>query len=135
MHHPASIHDSRDGNSSLPPPPLPQVEGKGIVQIAQELAQLQQLAAAGKLEVKHVTGGTMTISNIGGGPAAAAAARTRTEGAEASWLRVLHCSVWRSAAVRQPTPDGARHATPRPCAARDCRHAGRQQRHPAGQPP
>ncbi len=47
-------------------PNIKQVEAKSIVTIAQELAQLQVLAAAGKLEVNHVTGGTVTISNIGG---------------------------------------------------------------------
>lgn len=42
-----------------------QVESKSIPDIARELAHLQQLAAAGKLSTQDVTGGSITISNIG----------------------------------------------------------------------
>lgn len=42
-----------------------QVESKSIPDIARELAHLQQLAAAGKLSSLDVTGGSITISNIG----------------------------------------------------------------------
>lgn len=44
-----------------------QVEHKSIPGIARELAHLQQLAAAGKLSSLDVTGGSITISNIGKG--------------------------------------------------------------------
>jgi pyruvate/2-oxoglutarate dehydrogenase complex dihydrolipoamide acyltransferase (E2) component len=43
-----------------------QVEAKSIPDIARELAHLQQLAAAGKLSSLDLTGGSITISNIGG---------------------------------------------------------------------
>lgn len=43
-----------------------QVEAKSIPDIARDLAHLQQLAAAGKLSSLDVTGGSITISNIGG---------------------------------------------------------------------
>lgn len=44
----------------------PQVETKSIPQIAAELARLQQLAAASKLGAGDLSGGSLTISNIGG---------------------------------------------------------------------
>ena len=50
------------------PSPRPQVESKTIPQIAVELARLQQLAAAGKLQPQDLTGGSLTISNIGARP-------------------------------------------------------------------
>lgn len=46
-------------------PNVKSVEHKTIPQIAHELAHLQQLAAAGKLTTEHLTGGSLTISNIG----------------------------------------------------------------------
>jgi pyruvate/2-oxoglutarate dehydrogenase complex dihydrolipoamide acyltransferase (E2) component len=45
---------------------LCQVETKSIPDIARDLVHLQQLAAAGKLSSQDVTGGSITISNIGG---------------------------------------------------------------------
>lgn len=45
---------------------LLQVESKSIPDIARDLVHLQQLAAAGKLSSHDVTGGSITISNIGG---------------------------------------------------------------------
>ena len=58
----------------LPPPPLHpththpspmQVQEKSIAHISRELALLQQLAAAGKLPTEALSGGTISISNIG----------------------------------------------------------------------
>lgn len=46
--------------------PQPQVERKSIPEITADLARLQQLAAAGKLTAEDLSGGSLTISNIGG---------------------------------------------------------------------
>jgi hypothetical protein len=60
-----------------------QVESKSIPDIARELAHLQQLAAAGKLSSLDVTGGSITISNIG----------------EKKLLQQQHTVQWAQAAV------------------------------------
>lgn len=52
-------------SNGLVVPNIKQVESKSIPDIARELAHLQQLAAAGKLSSLDVTGGSITISNIG----------------------------------------------------------------------
>ena len=46
-------------------PNVKNVERRSISEIAQELARLQDLAGRGKLAQEDVTGGTITISNIG----------------------------------------------------------------------
>ncbi|GLI70952.1 hypothetical protein VaNZ11_016051 [Volvox africanus] len=46
-------------------PNIKQVERKSIAQVAAELHLLQQLAAAGRLPPESLTGGTITVSNIG----------------------------------------------------------------------
>ncbi|GIL63246.1 hypothetical protein Vafri_17350 [Volvox africanus] len=46
-------------------PNIKQVESKSIAQVAAELHVLQQLAAAGRLPAESLTGGTITVSNIG----------------------------------------------------------------------
>ncbi len=51
---------------ALPLLPLAlQVQDKSIAHISRELALLQQLAAAGKLMTESLSGGTISISNIG----------------------------------------------------------------------
>ena len=42
-----------------------QVEQKSVLQIARELEELQQAAQAGRLSPQQLTGGTITVSNIG----------------------------------------------------------------------
>lgn len=56
-----------------------QVESKSIPDIARELAHLQQLAAAGKLSSLDVTGGSITISNIGESDCKQEASREREQ--------------------------------------------------------
>jgi 2-oxoisovalerate dehydrogenase E2 component (dihydrolipoyl transacylase) len=46
-------------------PVIKNVGGKNVLSIASELARLQSQAAAGKLSMEDLTGGTITVSNIG----------------------------------------------------------------------
>ncbi len=46
-------------------PNIKGVENRSIVGIAEELARLQALAQAGKLGQEDLSGGTLTVSNIG----------------------------------------------------------------------
>ncbi len=46
-------------------PNIKGVENRSIVSIAEELARLQVLAQAGKLGQEDLSGGTLTVSNIG----------------------------------------------------------------------
>lgn len=46
-------------------PNIKGVESRSIVSIAEELARLQVLAQAGKLGQEDLSGGTLTVSNIG----------------------------------------------------------------------
>ena len=47
-------------------PVIRDVDRKGIVEIAEETAQLAQLARAGKLKSEQMQGGCFTISSVGG---------------------------------------------------------------------
>lgn len=62
-HH--NIGVAMNTSGGLVVPNIKNVEQKGLVDIALDLGRLQQLAAAGKLGTADVTGGTLTISNIG----------------------------------------------------------------------
>lgn len=46
-------------------PNIKGVENRSIVSIAEELARLQGLAQAGRLGQEDLSGGTLTVSNIG----------------------------------------------------------------------
>lgn len=46
-------------------PNIKAVEARSIVGIAQELSRLQALAQAGRLGQEDLSGGTLTVSNIG----------------------------------------------------------------------
>jgi len=51
--------------SGLVVPNIKGVQGKSIGQIAEELLQLQERAAAGKLTKEDLSGGSLTVSNVG----------------------------------------------------------------------
>jgi len=51
--------------SGLVVPNLKNVETKTVEEISGELVRLQELASEGRLEHEHLTGGTITVSNIG----------------------------------------------------------------------
>jgi 2-oxoisovalerate dehydrogenase E2 component (dihydrolipoyl transacylase) len=46
-------------------PSIKQVQHKSVFEIAAELKELQTIGAAGKLGEAHLTGGTITVSNMG----------------------------------------------------------------------
>lgn len=46
-------------------PNIKNIQAHSIISIAEELSRLQQLALAGKLSASDLTGGTITVSNIG----------------------------------------------------------------------
>lgn len=54
-----------DTNQGLVVPTVKNVQHKSIFEIAKELNTLQELAKSGRLEMKHLQGGTFTLSNIG----------------------------------------------------------------------
>ena len=54
-----------DTNKGLLVPVLRHVQNKSIFEIGQELSEIQQLGAAGKLNENHFMGGSFTLSNIG----------------------------------------------------------------------
>ena len=54
-----------DTPSGLIVPVIKNVSGMNILSIAAELSRLQSLAAAGKLSSQDLSGGTITVSNIG----------------------------------------------------------------------
>lgn len=54
-----------DTSQGLLVPNIKNVQNKSIFEVAKELNVLQELAAAGKLEMAHLQGGTFTLSNIG----------------------------------------------------------------------
>lgn len=54
--------DTPDG---LIVPVIKDADRKSIFQLAEEIAQLAELARAGKLTLEQITGGTFTISNVG----------------------------------------------------------------------
>ncbi|PVU89695.1 hypothetical protein BB561_005214 [Smittium simulii] len=60
-----NIGTAMDTPSGLLVPNIKNVESKSILQIAQELSDLQQLARNGQLTVDHMKGGTFTLSSVG----------------------------------------------------------------------
>ncbi|KAI1810772.1 2-oxoacid dehydrogenase acyltransferase [Poronia punctata] len=69
---PTLIHRSQhnigiamDTPTGLLVPVIKNVEDRNLLSIAAELARLQSLAAAGKLSMQDLSGGTITVSNIG----------------------------------------------------------------------
>jgi 2-oxoisovalerate dehydrogenase E2 component (dihydrolipoyl transacylase) len=60
-----NIGVAMDTPSGLLVPVIKNVGGLNIIGIAAELTRLQALAAAGKLSPQDMTGGTITVSNIG----------------------------------------------------------------------
>ncbi|KAI9989650.1 hypothetical protein PInf_019935 [Phytophthora infestans] len=54
-----------DTPTGLIVPNVKNVQAKSILEIAEDLNRLQQLAVAGKLAPSDLTGGTFSISNIG----------------------------------------------------------------------
>ena len=55
-----------DTDRGLLVPVLRDVDKKGIVELSAELAKLSEKARAGKLSLDEMSGGVMTITNLGG---------------------------------------------------------------------
>ena len=55
-----------DTDRGLLVPVLRDVDRKGIVELSAELAKLSEKARAGKLSLDEMSGGVMTITNLGG---------------------------------------------------------------------
>ena len=60
-----NIGIAMDTPAGLIVPNIKNVQDLSILEIARELNSLQQLGSAGKLEKKHLEGGTFTLSNVG----------------------------------------------------------------------
>lgn len=60
-----NISVAMDTPTGLLVPNIKNVEQKSILEVAEELNRLQQLATAGKLAISDLSGGTFSISNIG----------------------------------------------------------------------
>lgn len=60
-----NIGIAMDTPQGLLVPNIKNVQAHSITSIAAELSRLQQLAEAGKLSANDLTGGTITVSNIG----------------------------------------------------------------------
>ncbi|EIE27558.1 hypothetical protein COCSUDRAFT_55557 [Coccomyxa subellipsoidea C-169] len=65
QHHSHNLGVAMATPSGLVVPNIKGVESRSIVGIAQELARLQGLAQAGRLGQEDLSGGTLTVSNIG----------------------------------------------------------------------
>ena len=55
-----------DTDRGLLVPVIRDVDRKGIIELSAELAQLSEKARAGKLSLDEMSGGVMTITNLGG---------------------------------------------------------------------
>jgi pyruvate dehydrogenase E2 component (dihydrolipoamide acetyltransferase) len=62
----AHIAVAVDTDRGLLVPVIRDVESKGIIELAAELAKLSEKARAGKLSLDEMAGGVMTITNLGG---------------------------------------------------------------------
>lgn len=60
-----NIGVAMDTPSGLLVPVIKDVSGRNVLSIAAELSRLQQLAASGRLSAQDLSGGTITVSNIG----------------------------------------------------------------------
>ena len=60
-----NIGIAMDTPQGLLVPNIKDVSSKSILEIASECSRLQALAKQGKLSVEDITGGTITVSNIG----------------------------------------------------------------------